>query len=306
MTDEGDDWLDGDYALPAPNPLEQLTGPAFNEDESLRIIGLVSVTVTRLTDWPADKEFCNPYDGTAQLAVDRICLAGLRRFPQNHRQGNRRYPRSLTDLLAWCREHDVQEWDFLDLPTELSIEGTLLDPHTAAPSRLCQELALRYEHHEDPAGKSIRSITLDHVQRQYAEAGMPGGQRALLEKLVASPVLTSTAIASLRISRRLRIPDGVISACYVPVHERYFDRRGRANMCTSCGSLRINTTTGWRCEIEDCPDRDWVQGGESLAKKDGLYHATRPLREFLIAPIRIGRARRRSRMKPDSPRDLEP
>ncbi|MFC6931488.1 hypothetical protein ACFQHO_14905 [Actinomadura yumaensis] len=136
MPDAEEPWWEEEPALGTPNPLEQLTGPAFNANESLRILGLVAVTVTRLGEWPPGEEFTVPYPDVAQTAVDRICLAGIRRFCNDHEGDGPKYPRSLQELLAWCRERDVQEWGFIDLPADLELAGRLLVEDTAAP-RAC-------------------------------------------------------------------------------------------------------------------------------------------------------------------------
>ncbi|MER6574954.1 hypothetical protein [Nonomuraea sp. NPDC001023] len=302
MTDEENFWEEETEPQPA-NPLEQLTGPAFNQDESLRILGLVAVTVVRLAEWPSAKEFTAPYDSVAQMAVDRISLAGLQRFPGDQPGREQRYPRSLPDLLAWCRDREVQTWNFLDLPAGLSIRGRLLDRDTAAPTRLCQELALRSED-PDPAGKSVQDLLLARIREIYEQAGNPGGHVAFIGKLVESPVLSSADIARLKISR-MRIPADAVATCYVAVHDRYFDRQERANICWYCGLLRIPMEKGWRCEIHNCPDHRWRRGGKELDRADGLYHVARPLREFLVAPRRIKSSNQRSPMAPDSPRDVE-
>lgn len=302
VPDEADSWWD-EHVLSTPNPLEQLTGPAFNDDESLRILGMVAVTVTRLADLPPGEDFSVPYHAVAQMTVDRICLAGLRRFPHDRRGDDWKYPRSLPDLLAWCREREIQEWNFLDLPTDLPLRGKLLDPETLAPSPLCQELALRYKY-QDPVGKSISNLLIKHIREMYAQAGSPGRHAIFIRELVKAPVLTFAGFARLKVSR-MRIPEKVIDTCYGPVDDRYFDERGRANVCASCGLLRVRMRQQWRCEITTCPDRRWSQGGEPLERADGLYHARRPLREFLIAPLRIRESRENSSMMPDPPRDLE-
>lgn len=302
MIDDEDRWWEKEQPFSAPHPLEQLTGAAFGQNESLRILGLVAVTLTRLAEWPSGEEFSPPYEAVAQMAVDRICLAGLRRFPDDQPGEERRYPRSLPDLLAWCRDREVQDWGFLSLPDDLHLQGGLLVRETFAPSRLCHELACRYEH-ADPTGKSIRDLLITQIRELYAQAGVTGGPYAFVRTLVESPVLTTSLMARFKL-RRERIPEEAIAACYVPVYDRYYDEQGRANVCASCGLLRILVKDEWRCEITACPDRQWRQGGEFLDGAEGLYHATRPLREFVIAPRRIYLAQQRSPMTPDAPRDL--
>ncbi|MFC6885578.1 MULTISPECIES: hypothetical protein [Actinomadura] len=303
MPDAEEPWWEEEPALGTPNPLEQLTGPAFNANESLRILGLVAVTVTRLGEWPPGEEFTVPYPDVAQTAVDRICLAGIRRFCNDHEGDGPKYPRSLQELLAWCRERDVQEWGFIDLPADLELAGRLLVEDTAAPSRLCEELALRYKH-EDTVGKSIESILKDHIREMYDQADAPEGSVAFLKKLVDSPILTSAQLARFKVSRP-HIPEEVIAACYIPVHDRYYDRHGHANACDYCGLLRVMTRNKWRCEIATCPDHRRSRGGTQWDRVDHLYHATRPHREFLIAPRRLKRTADKWPMAPDAPRDLE-
>jgi hypothetical protein len=210
----------------------------------------------------------------------------------------------LIDLLAWCRDRDVQHWHFLDLPTDLALEGTLLDPDSGMPSRLCQELRFRYRH-PDPAGRSILDLVLEHVRDSFAKAEPPKGWHAFISKLVTHPVLSAADVARLKISRS-GVPESVVAACYTPVHARYYDKQGRANVCASCGLLRVIVNERWRCETETCPDCRLSRGGRDLDRADGLFHAIRPLREFLIAPRRIRKSQHESSMAPDPPRDVEP
>ncbi|MDX6738455.1 hypothetical protein [Actinocorallia sp. A-T 12471] len=276
----------------SPNILDKLVGGAFDEEESLRILRMVALTVQTLADWPSDKPFEVPYPTLAQRVVDRIALIGAIRHPGGGTA--QQFPRSLPELMAYCRDVDLKDWAFMRLPRDEWISGRLVTPGSDTPSEVCVRLAAGMTGREAAGGEDVERLIMREIRNFYRDAEVADGYWEFLGAMIEQPVLTTSRRARLKLQPvgGLLLQDELLRIVYINVQSRYFDSSGRAATCGVCGLLMVADEGRWRCEVEVCPGEGRIAAGGILNRDEGLHHVTRPIRHLLVAPRRIASWRR--------------
>ncbi|MFG2176120.1 hypothetical protein ACGFMO_32980 [Streptomyces niveus] len=210
-----------------------------------------------------------PYPRAAQLALDRMVLYCLER--------DRTPPRSVPELLTWCRDHTAGGPLFQVPATFVSPDATLVDPVGLMPTRTCLEVA---SFHPRGCAEQEADLLLAELEARSSAVGGYGRCRSFL---MQRPVVTQRD----RFSRRgwsgtvwNRVKD-----LYGPVPESLLSHR-ILNLCGSCGlpALPGRDSAGgaekW-CETEDCPTgvpfRLMRDPGQTLVLRQSL-------RAFLALP----------------------
>ncbi|MFB9831468.1 pPIWI_RE_Y domain-containing protein [Actinoallomurus acaciae] len=271
----------------SPNVLDKLVDGAFDEEESLRILRMVALTVHDLADWPSGKPFELPYPMLAQRVVDRIALVGAIRHPGGGTA--QQVPRSLPELMAYCRDVDLEDWAFLRLPLDEQLSGRLVTPESDTPSELCVRLAAGLTGREAADGKDVERLIMREIRNFYRDNEVADGYWEFLGTVIENPVLTTGMRARLKMRPigGLMPNDELLRMVYIDVQPRYFDDSNRAAACAVCGLLMVAGQGRWRCEIEACPGQGRGAAGGILNRDEGLRHVTRPIRHLLVAPQRI-------------------
>ena len=96
------------------------------------LVRTVAGAVIQLAEVTRLQAFSLPYPAEAQRALDRMVLACLV-------QGVEELPRSVADLIGWCRSRPLADWP-LRLPPDLfGPDDFLVDENSHAPTQLCHE-----------------------------------------------------------------------------------------------------------------------------------------------------------------------
>ncbi|MFC4564136.1 hypothetical protein ACFO4E_19935 [Nocardiopsis mangrovi] len=291
-----------------PTTLDDLVGGVYNEQAALGVLRMVAQAVVELADRPRNKPFAPPYSPVAQWALDRICLLGAYRYPNTDFRAisGPRYPRGLTELLAWCRDRPVSEWNFLELPEAFEeITDRLLEADPLRPSRLCLRLALGVD--PNTPHWELEKQVMGEVLRLYQESGREGGFAEFRRSIVEAPVLTEREFALQRMHSigGIHAQDLPLNRIYNPAHDKYFNPAGEAGVCRYCGLLLVSRDRSWVCEITSCPSREQLEVGAVLRRDGGdLHHVVRPIREFVVAPARISAYEREYPRVPSPDREL--
>lgn len=186
--------------------------------------------------------FTLPYPAAVQLAFDRVVLHCMSRALP--------LPRSVPELVLWCRKFSVGQWPFA-LPDRLvTPDAQLVDEQGRMPTRTCLELASA-----GPLG-SVEQEAVDLMTRVEAACQSPELFRKCRDFLIERPV----------VSRRLRFsPAGRwdvevwrrVEELYDAVPASLIVRKTFA-LCATCGlpALLPNNETAqgtiW-CESGTCP-----------------------------------------------------
>ncbi|MEU0237352.1 hypothetical protein ABZ234_06635 [Nocardiopsis sp. NPDC006198] len=291
-----------------PTVLTDLVGGPYDEKACLEVLRSVARAVVDLAEHPRNSAFGPPYPPMAQHALDRICLLGAYRYPKVvlHHGSGPRYPRGLTELLAWCRDRPVSDWFFLELPEEFEeITDRLIETDPLRPSLLCLRLSLGV----DPSTphREVEKRVMRKVYDAYHRSGKEEGYLAFRRSIIDTPVMNSRdfALYMLDTIGGVHVQDLPMDHVYAAVPDKYFTSSGKAAACRYCGLLLAPTAKSWVCEINFCPSREQVTVGTSLHRDDGvLYHLIRPIREFVVAPVRIDDSKRASPHVPSPDRQL--
>ncbi|MFE4358408.1 hypothetical protein [Kitasatospora sp. NPDC056800] len=199
----------------------------------IELLTAVARGVLDLTAAPPST-FRLPYPSSLQLALDRVVLdALLRRAPA---------PRSVPDLLSWCRGRAPEEW--LSLPGDFLVPGSrLIHPDAGEPTRTCAELA---------------SLGPDGVLEQEAQSllarlsdscGGPARFAQCRDFLIDRPVLLRFDPMEL-LQPSLAHTWRLVKDLYGPVPS-HFPSEGLVHCCSGCGLL-AEADTG---------DGPWCEGG---------------------------------------------
>ena len=241
------------------------------------LIRTIATALIRLADIRTVTAFTLPYPDEAQRALDRVVLACLLRQAEP--------PRSVPDLIAWCRYRSVPDWP-LDLPDGLfGPKDVLLDPEAGLPTQLCHEWALNTR---DSAADEYDQLVIRsafQLCRQYGDAESYTEFRRLL---VNQPVLTTNEMFTLHKDLRLIPVMDLIEQIYDPVPDGY-RRHGTYTACGRCLTLLTPLTDGgWWCERDRCRSLGSPPLGEVHdAEKVGTpLQLARPLRQFVTGPGR--------------------
>lgn len=239
------------------------------------LLRTIASAVVDLSEIPNPGTFTLPYPPEAQRALDRTVLACLLRGAEP--------PRSLPDLLTWCRERPVADWP-LDLPDDLADPGDrLIDPDALQPTRLCFEWALD---RPDSATEQIdRELVHAAIERCRA-AQSPASYTAFRRLLVERPVLTRDKAAEVALEPAFTPVDGLLAQIYLPAPAGW-SRGHRFTACGRCHTLLAPTRDGeWWCENDRCRRQGTAIPGPEYGEDEGggVLLLTRPLRLFVTVP----------------------
>ena len=249
----------------------------MTEDERMGVDLLTAVArgVIELTSMPRALEFRLPYSLSLQLALDRVELAGL-----THGQ---HVPRSVPELLRWCRELGPERWP-LTLPSGFLTPATrLIQPVAGEATRACAELAshgpagiLEQEAETLLAGPADSCGTVD----RFAACRDFLIDRPVILRFDPAELLRPAVVQTWRLVREL----------YTPVPDR-FPVDGLVYRCSGCLLLASSSTVdGSWCE-GGCPPED--QKLEPSHEPEQALALPLALRLFLALPGRVERAVRR-------------
>lgn len=291
-----------------PTTLDDLVGGPYNEKASLQVLREVAQAVVDLAEHPRNTAFGPPYPLMAQSALDRIGLLGAYRYPNaasRHVSGPR-YPRGLTELLAWCRDRPVSDWYFLELPEEFEeVTERLIESDPLRPSSFCLRLSLGV----DPSTphREVEKRVMQEVFDAYQKQGKEEGYLAFRRSIIDTPVMTGRdfSLQRMGVIGGVHLQDLPMKHVYTEVHDKYFHPTGGAATCMHCGLLLIPKGSSWVCEVSFCPSREQVAVGPVRHRDEGgLHHVIRPIRDFVVAPVRIDRSARTSDYVPSPDREL--
>jgi len=116
-----------------PGPAVARSGAPREEPDGVALFEELSRTVVELAEEAGLRSFALPYAPAAQRALDRTVLhcLGIGEEP----------PKSLPELLEWCRFRPASDPLFGVPPTLVLPEATLVHPVGLMPTRACLELA---------------------------------------------------------------------------------------------------------------------------------------------------------------------
>ncbi|MER8104819.1 hypothetical protein [Kitasatospora sp. NPDC094016] len=207
-------------------------GPSDTELLAAVARGVIDLTATQ------PSTFRLPYPSSLQLALDRVVLnAIIRRAP---------VPRSVPELLCWCRERTPEEW--LTLPRDFLTPGArLIHRAVGEPTRTCAELA-------SLGALGVVEQEAESLMARLADScGSPARFTQCRDFLIRKPVvLRFDPVEMLQPSRAQAWR--LVKDFYGPVPS-HFPADGLVRCCSGCGLLaKAETADGSWCEGGCAPD----------------------------------------------------
>lgn len=284
-----------------------LSGGPYDEHVAEEVLQMVAATIVELADLSGNAPLTPPYPQMAQDVIDRICLLGAYRHPgASPGDGGGRYPRSLTDLLAWCRDRPLCDWNFLELPERFDeVTERLIEIDPLRPTPLC--LRLSYGIGPSTPRRDVEKRVMRTVLDAYRDSGKEEGFAEFRKRIIELPVASEQVFTLLRLHPigGVHPQDLPMELVYTPVNDKYFNSAGEAGICKNCGLLLIPRGHTWTCEIAYCRSRTQVVVERVLHRSDGNpRHIVRPIRELVVAPVRTSASERESPHVPAPDREL--
>jgi hypothetical protein len=187
-------------------------------------------------------------------------------------------PRSVPDLLAWCRQ-PLTSWP-LHLETDAVVAGDrLLDG--IEPTQLCEEWAVASGDVEaEVQEQRLLTDVLTTCRAADAQAAYVAFRRLLIER----PVLTALELHQQMGDPSLTLLADHVRRVYLPAPaEAIVD--GQLFCCRTCQNLLTADATGQlACPNERCRRQAKRRPTRCLAARDGVHWLMRPLRTFVAAP----------------------
>ncbi|MCX4968908.1 hypothetical protein OHA98_29925 [Streptomyces sp. NBC_00654] len=224
--------------VPAPR-----TGPPAGSHQGEELFAELARVVAETSGQERLRSFSLPYPRDAQLALDRMVLhcLGQGRTP----------PRSVPELLSWCRRTTAGDPLFRVPPDQVSPDATLVHPVGAMPTRTCLELASA-----GPRGR-IEQEAISLMAGLEARCGSAVEYRRCRSFLMDRPLVSQTDRMQHGRGRWNKAVWDRVKGLYGPVPESL--RCGRTLfLCGTCGlparngDERAGRPGAW-CEKEDCP-----------------------------------------------------
>lgn len=230
--------------------------------------GLITLT-QQAQDQPA---LTLPYPEPLQRGLNRLVLACLRR--------NRPPPRSVMDLLNWCRKPLIK-WD-LDLPDgSVADHERLLDDHI--PTATCEAWA---RSGGDIEANLSEETFMRNVISTCTTLDNPEAYTAFRRMLIERPVLTAFEFQKARNEPHIDILDEHLRGAYEPA-PRSAAHNGQWATCAICGNLLLRGRRGELiCEDEQCRAQGRRTPGRLLPLRDEVVWLRRDLRRYIAAPGR--------------------
>lgn len=252
--------------------------PAESRDiphDGMMLMRTIASALLDLYELPNPGTFTLPYPREAQRALDRTVLACLLRGAEP--------PRSVPDLLAWCRERAVIDWP-ISLPDDLvGPEDRLVDTTVVEPTQLCYEWAI------EPADSATEQVERELVGTAIDRcriANSPDSYSAFRRLLIERPVLTREKAAEIALTPQMHPLEGLLERIYLPAPVGWLRQRRFAS-CGRCRTLLVPTRDGdWWCENDRCRRHGSATVGTEYGEDDGggVLQLTRPLRMFVTLP----------------------
>lgn len=250
---------------------------AWNTHSGVTLLHTIATAVIQLADDDGLESFTLPYPPEAQRALDRTVLRCLLRGAEP--------PRSLPDLLAWCRDRPVADWP-LQLPDDaVAPDHYLIDTHSGRPTELCHEWALNAR---DSAVRDHVRQVIHSAMQLCRQANAPESYTAFRRLLVEQPVLTEHGLFRAATDLFLEPVRDLVDQIYEPVPDSYL-RGGHYMPCHRCLTLLTPLAgNGWWCERDHCRRQGLPVPAAALAVQESgpVYQLDRPLRQFVTGPGR--------------------
>ncbi|WP_329179606.1 hypothetical protein [Streptomyces sp. NBC_01477] len=269
-------------ASPRPEGVDT-AGPGIpeREDAGTRLYRELSRIVVALADHGGLRSFTLPYPPAAQSVLDRVVLHCL--------HAGEAPPKSLPELLKWCRHRSARDRPFTVPPTLLTPASTLVHPIGLAPTRTCLELA------SAGPGGGAETTALGLLAELETRCGSAERYRRCRQFLAHKVMVHqddrfkhgwSNAVWSRVRDLYHPVPEALVvegtllrcAGCRLPA-------RLRGRKAPEHGALYSGANT-W-CESEECPHGVSL---ELIRDPGRLRMLRRPLRAFVALPLRVEEA----------------
>ncbi|MER6173961.1 hypothetical protein [Streptosporangium sp. NPDC001681] len=261
--------------MPSSQPSASLAD--WSTHSGVTLLHTIATAVVQLAEITDLEAFALPYPAEAQRALDRTVLACLLK--------EARPPRSLPELLAWCRTRPIEDWP-LDLPQDaFGPDDLLIDPDSAKPTQLCHEWWIRAR--DSAAGQYDRTV-IHTAMRLCRESEAPESYTAFRRLLVERPVLTGNDMFEVATDLYLDPVRELVEQIYHRVPDSFCSDEAYVT-CARCLTLLVPLTDGgWWCERDRCRRQGQPPPGRTLRADEigTLWQLSRPLRQFVTGPGR--------------------
>ncbi|AZK96492.1 MULTISPECIES: pPIWI_RE_Y domain-containing protein [Streptomyces] len=257
----------------------------WENEPGVELVELLARAVVALEDITELSSFRLPYPHVVHQALNRTALVCLLRRAEP--------PRSVPELLSWCRDRPLANW-LLDLPADAAGPADrLLDEHTGLPTELVREW---WAHQADVPARLHHQDVLRWALQRCRSLG-PESYGAFRRLLVEHPVLTHTEWFKVISNPALMGLPELLENIYQPVPS-CFVRPGRGcAQCRRCGTLLTPVgDADWWCERDYCRSESGEPPIDRIIPPEqckGLVQLDRPLRQFVTWPGRIARGLRK-------------
>jgi restriction endonuclease in pPIWI_RE module len=242
------------------------------------LLRTVASAVVQLADVTGLSAFSLPYPPDAQRALDRMIVTCLV-------AGVEEIPRSVPDLVTWCRTRPLEDWP-LDLPADaFGPDDYLVDPDSCVPTQLCHEWWVQGR---DSTATQFDRDVIRAAMRLCQQVSAPDSYMRLRQLMVTQPVLTAADEFDIATEHLLEPVRELIGRCYAPAPLSYRSE-GMFRTCGRCLTLLTPVAAGgWWCERDACRRRGPATIGRTIIEADagGVSQLVRPLRQFVTGPGR--------------------
>lgn len=251
------------------------------EDTGTRLFRELSRIVVALADHGGLRSFTLPYPPTAQSTLDRVVLHCL--------YTGEVPPKSLPELLEWCRHRSAGDLPFTVSPALVTPEATLVHPIGLAPTRTCLELA------STRPGGGAETTALELLAQLETRCGSAERYRRCRQFLAHKVMVHqedrfkrgwSNAVWSRVRDLYHPVPEALlVEGTLLRCADCHLPARLRGRRAPEHGALVSGENT-W-CEGEECPHGVRL---ELIRDPDQVRILGRPLRAFVAIPLRVEEA----------------
>ncbi|MFF1960254.1 hypothetical protein ACFVWX_25170 [Streptomyces sp. NPDC058220] len=251
------------------------------EDTGTRLYRELSRIVVALADRGGLRSFTLPYPPTAQSALDRVVLHCL--------HTGEAPPKSLPELLEWCRHRSAGDRPFTVSPALVTPEATLVHPIGLAPTRTCLELA------STCPGGGAETTALELLAELETRCGSAERHRRCRQFLAHKVMVHqddrfkrgwSNAVWSRVRDLYHPVPEALlVEGTLLSCADCQLPARLQGRRAPEHGALVSGANT-W-CEAEECPHGVRL---ELIRDPDQVRILSRPLRAFVALPLRVEEA----------------
>ncbi|MFJ3843477.1 hypothetical protein ACIPV3_05355 [Streptomyces albidoflavus] len=247
------------------------------------LLGEIAQAMSALGDRTDLRSLVLPYPSAVQRALDRIVLHCIERGLEP--------PKSLSELMEWCRSRPIGDTVFGDPPPSPLHEATLVHPQGLLPTRTCLELASVGT--DGGPEKEAHELLAQLAARCGSEERFHRSRRFL----ALNPVVRRGERFDRRFGRGAWSKEiwAQVKSLYGPL-PNFLTTEGTLLRCTACrlpallSGRRVpdrrNAVSGpetW-CEGEACPHGTEL---DLIRPAEGSLVLAKPLRIFLSLPFRL-------------------